>query len=190
MRSVGTGSTYYRIPAESTFVGSMHFLCNLLKCSCGSVVEHCVSSAKGCGFDSQEKHILMKKCIAWMHCKSLWIKASAKCINVKPRTVHFRQEEPASPAFIVRNRPIRLDMTLWQSVYCFVYSVVHRCPVFYLNLPTQFWPRQLSGTRCHWPLTSWPVTQRPRRKSVSADDLNCPWGTSSFRIPHVNNTRK
>ncbi len=126
MRSVGTGSTYYRIPAESTFVGSMHFLCNLLKCSCGSVVEHCVSSAKGCGFDSQEKHILMKKCIAWMHCKSLWIKASAKCINVKPRTVHFRQEEPASPAFIVRNRPIRLDMTLWQSVYCFVYSVVHR----------------------------------------------------------------
>ncbi len=23
-----------------------------------------------------------KTCIAWMHCKSLWIKASAKCINV------------------------------------------------------------------------------------------------------------
>ncbi len=23
-----------------------------------------------------------KQCIAWMHCKSLWIKASAKCINV------------------------------------------------------------------------------------------------------------
>ncbi len=23
------------------------------------------------------------KCIAWMHCKSLWIKASAKCINVR-----------------------------------------------------------------------------------------------------------
>ncbi len=27
---------------------------------CGSVVEHCVSSAKGCGFDSQGTHILMK----------------------------------------------------------------------------------------------------------------------------------
>ncbi len=26
----------------------------------GSVVEHCVSSAKGCGFDSQGSHILMK----------------------------------------------------------------------------------------------------------------------------------
>ncbi len=28
---------------------------------CGSVVEHCVSSAKGCGFDSQGTHLLMKK---------------------------------------------------------------------------------------------------------------------------------
>ncbi len=27
---------------------------------CGSVVEHCVRSAKGCGFDSQGTHILMK----------------------------------------------------------------------------------------------------------------------------------
>ncbi len=27
-------------------------------------------------------YILIKKCIAGMHCKSLWIKASAKCINV------------------------------------------------------------------------------------------------------------
>ncbi len=48
----------------------------------GSVVEHCVSSAKGCGFDSQGTHVLIKNCITWMHCKSLWIKASAKCINV------------------------------------------------------------------------------------------------------------
>ncbi len=30
-------------------------------CSCGSMVEHCVSSAKGCGFDSQGTHILMTK---------------------------------------------------------------------------------------------------------------------------------
>ncbi len=32
----------------------------LNKFLCNSVVEHCVSSAKGCGFDSQETHILMK----------------------------------------------------------------------------------------------------------------------------------
>ncbi len=29
-------------------------------CSCGSVVEHCISSAKGCGFNSQGTHILIK----------------------------------------------------------------------------------------------------------------------------------
>ncbi len=52
-------------------------------CSCGSVVDYCISSAKGCGFNSQGTHILIKKCIAWMQCKSLWIKVSAKCINVK-----------------------------------------------------------------------------------------------------------
>ncbi len=34
---------------------------------------------KGCGFDSQETHTDKKKCISWMHCKLLWIKASAKC---------------------------------------------------------------------------------------------------------------
>ncbi len=27
---------------------------------CGSVVEHCINSAKGCGFDSQGTHLLMK----------------------------------------------------------------------------------------------------------------------------------
>ncbi len=31
-------------------------------CSCGSVVEHCVSNAKGCGFNSHGTHILTKKC--------------------------------------------------------------------------------------------------------------------------------
>ncbi len=52
--------------------------------SCGLVVEHCVSSANGCGINSQGTHT-DKKCIAWMHCKLLWIKASAKCINVNNR---------------------------------------------------------------------------------------------------------
>ncbi len=60
-------------------VDQIVFYCVFL---CGSVVEHCVSCAKGCGFDSQGTHILMKMLITWMHCKSLWINASAKCINV------------------------------------------------------------------------------------------------------------
>ncbi len=40
------------------------------------------------------EHTYWKKCIAWMHCKSLWIKASAKCINVNVRaTTHRRVKE-------------------------------------------------------------------------------------------------
>ncbi len=30
------------------------------KCSCGSVVNHCISSAKDCGLNSQGTHILTK----------------------------------------------------------------------------------------------------------------------------------
>ncbi len=48
--------------------------------SCGSVAEHCVSSAKGCGFIPRE-HTYWQKCITWMHCKSLWIKVFAKCMK-------------------------------------------------------------------------------------------------------------
>ncbi len=46
------------------------------------MVEHWLSSAKGCGFNSQGTHILTKMYSLNAHCKSLWIKASAKCINV------------------------------------------------------------------------------------------------------------
>ncbi len=51
-------------------------------CSCGSVVRALRLQRKGCGFDSQGTHVLTKKCITLLHCKLLWIKASAKCINV------------------------------------------------------------------------------------------------------------
>ncbi len=45
-------------------------------------LEHCVSSSKVVGSIPREHMYWQYKCIAWMHCKSLWIKASAKCINV------------------------------------------------------------------------------------------------------------
>ncbi len=82
---------YYAIKQNSNVIVSKVKIL-LLLCSCGSVVEHCISSAKGCGFDSQGTHILTKKCIAWMHCKSLWIKASAKCINVNVISVFLNNE--------------------------------------------------------------------------------------------------
>ncbi len=65
-------------------LGMNNVLVPLAHCSCDSVVAHCISSAKGCGFNSQGTHILTR-CIAWMQCKSLWIKASAKCLNVLKR---------------------------------------------------------------------------------------------------------
>ncbi len=37
-----------------------HHVSSLSRCSCGSVVEHCVCCAKGCGFDSQGTYVLMK----------------------------------------------------------------------------------------------------------------------------------
>ncbi len=47
------------------------------------MVEHCVSGAKGCGFNSQGTHILTKNVYEYtLHYKLLLITASAKCINV------------------------------------------------------------------------------------------------------------
>ncbi len=55
---------------------------HIYMCSCvAQWLEHCVSSAKVVGSIPRE-HILTKKCITGMYCKSLWIKAYAKCINV------------------------------------------------------------------------------------------------------------
>ncbi len=54
--TVNTAPFYLQVlPAESA--SSLHHHTVLL---CGSVVEHCVSGAKGCGFDSQGTHILIK----------------------------------------------------------------------------------------------------------------------------------
>ncbi len=44
-------------------------------------LEHCISSTNVVDSILRE-HTYWQKCIAWMHCKSLWIKSSAKCINV------------------------------------------------------------------------------------------------------------
>ncbi len=66
-------------------------------------LEHCVSSAKVVGSIPREHTYLQYKCIAWMHCKSLWIKASAKCINVnvsKGKPVSFWLITKSSDIFL------------------------------------------------------------------------------------------
>ncbi len=76
---------------------------------CGSVVEHCVSSAKGCGFDSQGTHILMKMYNLNANCKSLWIKASAKCINVnKCRSISFLKNKNKRFRTVLHNYILQL----------------------------------------------------------------------------------
>ncbi len=59
-------------------------------------LEHCVSSAKVVGSIPREHMYWQKICIAWMHCKSLWIKASAKCINVNVPMFPERTRDAAS----------------------------------------------------------------------------------------------
>ncbi len=47
-----------QLEIKNTYISQFAYVLIFL---CGSVVEHCVSSAKGCGFDSQGTHILMKR---------------------------------------------------------------------------------------------------------------------------------
>ncbi len=53
-------------------------------------LEHCTSSAKVVGSIPREHTYWQYKCITWMHCTSLWIKASAKCINVNVTSLMSR----------------------------------------------------------------------------------------------------
>ncbi len=56
---------------------------NILQLSCSSNGTAWRKQRQDHGFDSQGKQELIKcKTVTWMQCKSLWIKASAKCINV------------------------------------------------------------------------------------------------------------
>ncbi len=57
------------------------------------------------------------KCICWMHCKSLWIKASAKCINVNVNVEDLKKNNPIifliflKPLQLVKNEPFINNIT-------------------------------------------------------------------------------
>ncbi len=53
-------------------------------------LEHCVSSAEVVGLIPRKHMYWQYKCIVWMHCKSLWIKASAKC-NIRTSKIVNRK---------------------------------------------------------------------------------------------------
>ncbi len=58
---------------------------NCQKCSSLVVHQRWYSACLGCKEGLFDMVYTDKKIIAWMYCKSLWIKASAKCINL-----HFK----------------------------------------------------------------------------------------------------
>ncbi len=57
----------------------VHFFCSQRSYWC---VALCIAQSYPAIFTWYLIHTDKKHCIAWMHCKSLWIKGSAKCINV------------------------------------------------------------------------------------------------------------
>ncbi len=77
-------TSYFLLFSHLVYVCLVIFYCSfmllskwyIILSSCGSDVEHCVSSAKCCGFNSQETHILTK--IYSLN----WLKATVKSINV------------------------------------------------------------------------------------------------------------
>ncbi len=84
-------------------------------------LEHCVSTAKVVGSIPREHmYWKKKKCITWMHCKSLWIKASAKCINVitwRPGDSTWKKEAASEiiQRVMDRFRKVRESVFSWQG---------------------------------------------------------------------------
>ncbi len=81
---------------------SLYFLSGFILYRCyvpvAQWLEHCVSSAKVVGSIPREHMYWQKKSITWMHCKSFWIKASAKYLISKgkvKRSVFFASARTA-----------------------------------------------------------------------------------------------
>ncbi len=107
-------------------------------CSCGSVVEHCVSSSRGCGFNSQGTHILGKKSTAWMHCQSLQIKASAKYVNV-----NWLEQNNDNAALNVEKW--RVPNPFWGALYLTGRQIIFFTfsePLFLKKSPLRMFPKQ------------------------------------------------
>ncbi len=100
---------------------------------------YCVSSSRGCGFNSQGTHILGKKRTAWMHCQSLQIKASAKYVNV-----NWLEQNNDNAALNVEKW--RVPNPFWAALYLtgrqkktlFTFSE----PLFLKKSPLRMFPKQ------------------------------------------------
>ncbi len=73
---------YMQTPHLPALLGESETFCKKACVPVAQWLEHCFGSAKVVGSIPREHTYSQYKCITWMHCKSLWIKASAKCVNV------------------------------------------------------------------------------------------------------------
>ncbi len=104
------------------------------------IVEHGASNAKIMGSIPREsKSWSNVKTVTWMQCKSLWIKASAKCINVNVNVMFLKCIDYGTGLYSKTPTKI-LDLTwTWRNVavsekgnrYSYAYSVLE---VSFLNL--------------------------------------------------------
>ncbi len=123
----------------------------------------------GWRLQGDKKNILIKKkCIAWMHCKSLWIKASAKCINVivgkwvnhdKQPKLELNEEKPyILLLFILNVKVFSLTPTLFLSGFI----ILHIYPS--ISLFCLWWQTLISSL-------AWFI-----RLNLSAIEQLRPWG--------------
>ncbi len=83
-----------------------------------------------------------KKCIAWMHCKSLWIKVSAKCINVNVTWKACLEHSSSAGRYTCTQMPVEcvsLPLVLVLLPYDEV-SEGHSCSSPSVNALLSSWP--------------------------------------------------
>ncbi len=111
------------------------------------MIEHCVSSEKGCGFNSHETHILTKKFTIWLHCKSLWIIASAKCIHLN---LHLFALKRSWLHRDVKYLLLRFKGLLVKVMWCNTYSELVLCIYPIQSAPTQQWTHTPGAVGSSW----------------------------------------
>ncbi len=73
---------YYKLAAFSCALNTTKGVHILVNRKLNLTIEHLGSDEKGRFDVDLMKELIKCKTVTWMQCKSLWIKASAKCINV------------------------------------------------------------------------------------------------------------
>ncbi len=136
-------------------------------------LEHCVSSAKVVGSIPREHTYWQYKCIAWMHCKSLWIKASAKCINVNVvrAIIHHRGMQHPMGKFNCSSH-----RSTWRGQHSARGSGLHLC----------IYPKRLTGYTFFLSVHVYSTVYVNRTHNVcAANAMLYHWATGTLTLQHA-----